>query len=655
MHIDPPALGAEQETNVLARMIDVIDESRLYFLQSDIEHFQTLTTGILDSNSNQACQLVDAIAYTYAERSHTVDSLTRALLNKPLPTEDLDEITLEYGPLQGFATSNDELVMQWKKWLAYELITEYYDGYAEIDSASGAELTSFDKFDKELRVQMRKDLECFWADEVTGSDYEEKVAELLFTEIAHEYDPHSTYFSPTEQRRFQFQLSSEALSYGIIFGWDDQERLIVSDISPGGPAWKSGAVYEGDLVERITTVAGAEIDITCMEPEEVMERVDFGNERTLIFHLKHGPVSRDAVKLEKGEVNVDDNTIRGFVLEGEHKVGYIALPSFYTDWSSAGGLGCANDVAKEILNLKNEGIEGLILDLRYNGGGSMSEALQLAGIFVNEGTLLITARKGEKPSLSKDPNRGTVFNAPLIVLVNGFSASASEIVAAVLQDYNRALIVGSQTYGKSTSQTIQPLLAANGRSLTNGSLGYVKVTGGIMYRIDGTSHQKIGITPDIVLPDAYSGAYDTERDKYRALEAEKINRKTYAYPLAPLPVDSIRAISQNRTSQAGSFEEVTTLNASLNDKMSMTSLPIDLASLKTYNEEVNDVYKSLGSAFFNDDSAYAVRQHALSTELSKMNAFEREITNGLQEEIGRDIYIQEAYQIMLDWFMFVGK
>jgi carboxyl-terminal processing protease len=221
--------------------------------------------------------------------------------------------------------------------------------------------------------------------------------------------------------------------------------------------------------------------------------------------------------------------VRSFILKGTHRVGFISLPAFYTDWNGeeGGSNGCADDVAKEIIKLKKENIEGLILDLRYNGGGSMLEAIALAGIFIDFGPVGMTKDKEGKIYTMKDVNRGSVYEGPLILLINGFTASASEMLAGTLQDYHRALIVGSPSFGKATAQVVLPLdtmFDEKHMERMKTADNFIKITIDRLFRVHGTSAQQTGVIPDIFLPD-FS-------------ETQSEREKTLAFPLANITIDA---------------------------------------------------------------------------------------------------------------------
>lgn len=649
IHLKPPALSPDDELYLVDQLIHYLDEDHMLFLQSDLEKLKSFAGGILDTNSGDACVFVDALFQTYTKRSGFADSIIINTLSNPIDFSAKGKISLSVAADDDYLADIRDLEERIRNNVKHWIIEDYVSMYMQRDSATGKELTNIDDLQDEIRKQALTVYRCNEEFDDDEDELRSFLVEAFFNQIALLYDPHTAYFSPIDKQKFQNRLSSEERSFGMLFTEDDDERIIIGDILPGGPAWLSGSVFENDILNRITNAAGGEVVITCLSGSEITEVVDLGKEDVLNFHLEHEDGSKEVVRLKKGVVDVSENVIHGMVLEGDLKIGYVALPSFYTDWNEDEVQGCANDLAKEILSLKREGIEGLILDLRYNGGGSMYEAIQIAGIFINEGTLLISEKKGDKPRLIKDPNRGTVYDDPLIVMVNGFSASASEMVSAILQDYNRALIVGSPTFGKSTSQQIIPLLASNGRSFTAGENGFVKVTSGAFYRINGESHQAIGVQPDILLTDPYAGLFNREADKSRVISLEKIEKKTYAYPLSPLPVDELKNKSQQRLEARDSFNKLDSLNGELMALDQVSALELSPAAFHDYSENWKEIFRSLSQNIYSNDSIYQVTQHRLGESLSQFDEFERMAVEEQFIEVKQDIYIKESYLILSDW------
>ncbi len=318
------------------------------------------------------------------------------------------------------------------------------------------------------------------------------VASIYFKSITSVYDPHSVYLSTTDMENFLSELSTEGYYFGITLTENNNGDVTIKSVTPGGPAWKSGEVHESDIVLNLTWEGQKPQDIG-ISLDEANDLLEDANHTTMEFTLQSVEGVVKKVKLKKEKISMEENYAHGYILNGGYKVGYISLPDFYTTWGhETAGSKCATDVAEEIVKLKKENIHGLILDLRNNGGGALKEAIAMAGIFIDEGPLGIMRERDQVGTTVKDINRGTVYDGPLIVLVNSRSASASEFLAAALQDYNRAIIVGSTTYGKATAQYISALLpgqADPSLGAPKTGIGFASITTSKIYRVTAHLHK----------------------------------------------------------------------------------------------------------------------------------------------------------------------
>lgn len=356
------------------------------------------------------------------------------------------------------------------------------------------------------------------------------------------------------------------------------------------------------------------------------------------------------VFLKKEKAENEENIVKGFVMNGEKKIGYILLPGFYTEWENETGSGCANDIAKEIIRLKKENIEGLILDVRYNGGGSLGEALDMIGIFVEEGPLCATKDKSGKLATLKDPNRGTIYDGPLVLMINGQSASASELLAASLKDYNRAVIAGSNTFGKATMQ--QLFFAdtiTSRRPEGDEKKDLIKITTGKLYKVDGRTAQKFGVEPDVPLPDAYEGLEMGERFLPNSLPPDTVKRNNYYKPLPYLPVKELASRSSIRVLAHNDFQQIKKITEEQKKNMQLTSRNVPLkpdlfeAWIKKIDKELEEVKGESAAA-----GTYKPGNHAAAIQLLANNSFAKEQNNNWLERLANDIYLQEACQVVTD-------
>ena len=355
---------------------------------------------------------------------------------------------------------------------------------------------------------------------------------------------------------------------------------------------------------------------------------------------------------------VDENKVKSYILKGDKKVGYILLPGFYTDMlDPLSSQGCANDVAKEILKLKEDGIDGLILDIRNNGGGSMDEVLDLAGIFIDEGTFLLTKEKEGAAHIIKDRNRGLVYDGPLVLIVNAGSASASEVLSGIIQDYHRGIIVGGPTFGKATAQVILPLDTTVDLSIFNDDLstkdGFLKLTVKKIFRLNCKSYQKTGIIPDVILPEVFSGLEFRESSYKNSLTPDSVNKKVLFNPLPQLPLNVFSDKSKERTAKDERFIEIIQLNDSLkrSEKNNMIFFS-DTASF-ILHEKINErLHKKIEKLVSGKSTDFQAINNDKDNELYKMDLYKKEINDDLLNLILEDIYIDESYKIMMDLINF---
>src|SRR5690606_9880516 len=377
----------------------------------------------------------------------------------------------------------------WNKRLRYLIISEAIDR----DSVWSSLDKNFKTLEKELKPKIIQNQLCL-IDEMLqkNGSLDVMVQELFLNAFTSYQDPNSSFFNDVDKTLFEASVSNSQLTFGITTTKNKDGDIVIAHISPGSPASLNGNFEDNDIIKSLTAKKQV-LETYCVSNDDITAFISDEKNNTIIFKLKKQNGSIQDVELINSILKVEENTTTGYVLQSTTNVGYIKIPGFYTDLESPNGLGLANDVAKELYKFDKEDIKGLILDLRFNGGGSMKEAADLSGMFINRGPLAILKFNNGETFTVKDMNRGSLFQKPIVILIDNFSASASELFAAAMQDYNRAVIVGSPSHGKSSAQVILPLDE-------EGTLGFTKLTTEAFYRVTGKSHQSIGVTPDIVLP-----------------------------------------------------------------------------------------------------------------------------------------------------------
>lgn len=655
-HYKPLTFSKEHEDRIFDRFITRLDRKHLLFTQDVLVALEPYRPGILDTNSNAPCELLELTNDLYQTSLQQQLEIIEEILAKPFTHREGDT----YQRIKAgapFLADASELRKAWEHRLrisAMLLVLDDEDPEKPLDPAKAEKKINAPEIRKKLRNRLRCRVNDFLDNPESLQEYIE--SELL-NAIALEYDPHSAHFTPEIQKQFLYSLATDELSFGLHLGVDEEGDIMVQHVIPGSPAWHSYSLHEGDEIVAIQLGENNSINMNCatVESLESLEsKLQRSSENIAHFTVKKQSGQTEVVTLKKMKLESEENVIRSFVLEGENKVGYMALPGFYTSLAGDEVDGCANDLAKELIKLKKENIQGLILDLRYNGGGSLEEAMQLAGIFIDEGPLAIEVSRGTRPVVLQDRNRGTIYDEPLILLVNGYSASASEILAGVFQDYNRAVIVGSKTYGKGNGQILMPTSGHDPdnqlkMALSSFTSGMLKVTVSQYFQLSKTSHQEVGIIPHVLLPETYSADMAREADEENALSSGSVEKKIYRFaPLAPLPIAELAAKSTARLTDHAEFDKIATANQKLRGLYGQDFLPLDFDRYKAYYDQIDSCFAEINLAFATEAEDFTISSPSYKAELLTMDDFEQEMTELMLDDLRKDLYIEEAYFILRD-------
>ncbi|TDX00852.1 S41 family peptidase [Dinghuibacter silviterrae] len=515
-----------------------LDAEHFLFLRGDLIRLEPFRLQLDQQVRAERTDFLDLVTGIYRERIRQADSLVTLISDVPMK----QHYTYKGDALEDTSAPLNLVGMRSK--LA-ALMGEAEMAYLQRDLDSGWNDTE-PKERRRVRDMVRRNIRGL----TQGPGGLSAMLDLSYCNaLASCYDPHTEFFSSTLKEQFEGELGGKRFVFG--FAMKEQANGVFIDrVQAGSPAFRTGVFSKGDQLTAIQWAGKEPIDLTDATLEEVNTILEASNHDEATFTIKKADGSTRQVSLSKEEApeeGLELDKVKGWVLKGVQNIGYISLPAFYTDWDSREGAdkGCAEDVAKEILELKKENIQGLILDLRYNGGGSLEEAIDLAGLFIDAGPLAQSKDQDGKPVVLRDVNRGTVFDGPLLLLVNGYSASASEVIAGSLQDYNRAIIIGTPTYGKATAQVILPLdtnIDLNGGASLQNSGNFIKLTVSRLYRVTGASVQALGVQPDVVLPAPAGAIEHREADEPRALLNSTIAPNKYYRPYPPLAKAPLQAV-----------------------------------------------------------------------------------------------------------------
>lgn len=657
-HLQPLQLNEKVAAEIFDDLIKALDPKGLYFTQTDLQPIQSHRTQWPAAIKSQNCTFLEELTAIYQLKLRYADTLIKFHTRQSFSFTDKDE--LNYKSIDDEEKSlmlekNDlELNRKWRLYLKYQTLRAMFKPSAKQNDVLQKDAKTILAAEQQYREKVRK-LNIRQTKNILDykSGLTSYVSKHFLNAIANRFDPHTVYFTPEEREDFVSMISKDGKSFGFKIDENKNGEIEIISLAPGGSAWKTNEVNVNDIVISMKFDNAETLDFTFMDRDEIVAAISgnmYAKQLELTIRKANGQIKTVTLQSEKTEQ--EDNIVKSYILDGQKKIGYISLPSFYDEWEGLYPLGCGNDVAIEISKLQEDKLEGLILDLRFNGGGSMKEAINLSGIFIHEGPVSILKDKSEKAILLKDMNRGTAYNGPLVVLVNGQSASASEMVSAALQDYNRAVIVGSTTYGKGTSQATYPLDINYEPDMpvpTDHQNGYVNITQHKFYRISKNSHQNKGVQPDIILPDfSIYGDHNEASNKY-AIPSDAVVKNVYYTPLAALPISTLAEKSKQRVQKNALFQEIQNVNDSLRqiDKETQQLL-LQTEPYRQLQKRYAALETSIKQLSSQPSKAYKVINNSHDTQLVHLNDIATKMNDSALQKIQSDIYIEEAFFIIQD-------
>ncbi|MFT3701626.1 MAG: carboxy terminal-processing peptidase [Agriterribacter sp.] len=589
-HYSPKKIDDEFSKEVFTKYLETLDPEKQLFLKTDIEQLKNFSTAIDDEIHGAPLQSFQAINEIYKKRLAEYLASYQEFFSKPFDFT-ADETFVDDKDKLDYPANEKERKDLWRKRLKYQVLVRYADLIAanEKDKTSKEKGKTDADMEKDARAKALQSADRI-AERLKNKFTEEDRFNDLVNTITSCMDPHTTFFPPIEKRSFDEQMSGKFYGIGASLRQEDGSIKILTLVT-GSPAWKSGQVQIGDIIAKVGQGGDEPQDMTGFDTEDAVKLIRGKKGTEVRLTLKKTDGSTKIVSLIRDEIKIEETFARSAIVnEGARKIGYIYLPEFYADWEVPNGARCAEDVAKEIQKLKAENIDGIIMDLRNNGGGSLFDVIQMAGLFIDEGPIVQVKDREGNPSVLRDKDKGTLYDGPLAVMVNEFSASASEIFAAAIQDYHRGVIIGSTTtYGKGTVQRNIGLDMGRNSLLSSGgddaNLGTVKLTLQKFYRINGGSTQLKGVTSDIVLPDQYEHFKFREKDNPDALKWDEIAKAKYTPWSNGNDLQTVKKAEEERVKTDNVFVDIKKISsqlADLNDR-------VYTLNLKKYQEEQKEI------------------------------------------------------------------
>ena len=659
-HYSPKKIDDNFSKTAFKKFIEDLDNAKNILLQSDIDALKKYETKIDDEIHGAEIKSFFDVNEIYLKRLNEASILFNAILAKPFEFTKDEAIQTDVEKLSFPKTIADRTDL-WRKYLKYLVLSKFVDMQEEREKSSATKkifnsvADSINKvpfkvkpdstLEREARDAVRKQMARYFTTKINRENKEENFSTFI-NAITGSMDPHTTYFAPVDMRSFNEGMSGSFFGIGAQLKDDDGKIKIASLIS-GGPAWKQGDLKVDDEIIKIAQANADPVDVTGYDVPDAVKLIrgaTKGSEVRLTVKRTDGSIK--VISLLRGKVDLEDTFAKSAIINGDKKIGYIYLPEFYLNFNDASGHKCSEDVANEIKKLKAENVDGIIMDLRNNGGGSLPEVVKMAGLFIQEGPICQVQSRGEKSYTWKDNDNTVLYDGPLTVMVNEFSASASEIFAAAIQDYKRGIVIGStSTYGKGTVQRTIPLNPERENELfgneNKDDLGSIKLTLQKFYRVNGGSTQLKGVTPDIVLPDRFESLKFREKDNTLSLPWDEIAKVDYTTWTSTLTDDPSSYLKNSETTTLGKIKTTLLEMDKLNDK----EYSLNSTKFKQEKKQLNATYKVLDSLFklqkelvVKNSAADALPVDAAKDKVEKNNAWLKRLSN--------DIYIDESVKIM---------
>src|SRR5450631_2665955 len=646
-HVQPRPVDKTFSIDLFFLMIRALDADKIYFSGEDIQQLNAYKNELDDQLLNKKEDFLRKLIILYTRKINQTDSILDILSKSRFDLNLNETYTVSEDSI--FAP-NDAL----RKIKLYKLVKrnvlETIVDICEEDSTKKS--ISTDNLEPAMRKKVchsfKRDIQ---RTRQTQDGLPGFVCNTWCESVASCYDPHTEFFSPGKKDEFQGELGDKQLQFGFTLG-EGKDATEITHLKPGSPAYKSGLIHEGDEILALQWEGNEEIDVSDASTEEVNAFIsgDHGKSLTLTLKKSDGTTRKVILQREKAALDDDNSKVRSFILRGDHRIGFISLPAFYTDWNGdeGGNNGCADDVAKEIIKLKRENIEGLILDLRYNGGGSMLEAIAMAGIFIDFGPVGMTRDKEGKIYTMKDVNRGSVYDGPLILLINGFTASASEMLAGTLQDYHRALIVGSPSFGKATAQVVLPLdTLFDERHVERMKTAdnFIKMTIDRLFRVNGTSAQQTGVIPDIFLPDFSEIQSEREKSLPFSLPNISIDANKYYHPYPPIPTDPLKTFSKAYSDTSQFFISFNKYLDALIQAQTVRDQVLMFSKMMEGRKEINQNLSKEERVMAHAKPPYEIEWNQYEKLRMQADADLRRTNNALTQMLSRDTGILMGYEL----------
>lgn len=666
-HFSPQEINDGFSEQIFSDYIEQLDPLKRYFYASDIKEFEAFKNQLDDQIKAYDLSFFNMTHERLLKRIAESKEVYKDVLSKSFDFSVAEDFSTDYEKL-GYVTSKKEMKERWRQQLKFSTIANYDDLLSDQEFAKNNDITiedmsavTFEKLQKDnakIIKKSKKDLEVEARDATQRSldelydfidDRQRKDWFAVYINaIVEEFDPHTFYFAPEDKDRFDVAMSGNFEGIGARLQ-KKMDATIVNEIISGGPAWRQNELEVGDQIMKVRQDDEDEgVNIVGMRLDDAIKFIKGPKGTNVTLTLKKVDGTIEDITIKRDIVELEETYAKSStVIKDENKFGVINLPKFYVDFEDYNKRNAASDIKLELERLKAEGVEGIVLDLRNNGGGSLQTVVDMGGLFIDEGPIVQVKTAGEPKEILKDRDASIVWDGPLVILVNELSASASEILAAAMQDYKRAIVIGSkQTYGKGTVQNVLDLNRMV-RQNSEGDMGALKFTTQKFYRINGGSTQLEGVKSDVIVPDRYSYIDIGEKDQENPLAWDKIQPAEYKVWSSYYDFDTTIANSKDRMANN---EQLKLIDANAQWVKRIRDKEIYSLNYNEYRKalEINQEEAKRFEKLSDYKTNLTFQSLPYETNLMSKDSILKEKRVRWHTGLSKDVYIEEALNVLND-------
>jgi len=650
MHFEKHTLDNDFSEKVFKQFVENLDYRKIFLLQEDIDAMTKFKYKIDDEIQGKSFDLFYLAQDIYFKRIAEAEKYFQEALKKPFDFTTNEVIETD-GEKLAYAKDKKELKERWRLLMKYTVMTKLATKLdVQEDSTVKIETDSVPKTFTELEEKSRADvLKTYndWHHRLVKTD-EHDLLSFYLNAIAAYFDPHTQYFPPEDKENFDISMSGKLEGIGATLS-QANAYIKVEQIVPGSPCWKQGELEVGDLILKVAQASAEPVDVVDMRLDDAIKMIRGKKGTEVRLTVKKADGTIKIIPIVRDEVIIDETYAKSAIVKNPktgERIGYIYLPKFYADFNDSKGRRCAKDIADEIKKLKQDNISGIVLDLRNNGGGSLTDVVDMVGLFIEQGPVVQVKARYAEPQVMRDSDKNVLYDGPLAVMVNEFSASASEILAAAVQDYGRGVIVGStHTFGKGSVQRFVPFDQMVRGHDDIKPLGDLKITTQKFYRINGGTTQLEGVKSDIVLPDAYSKLDMGEKDLDNPLKWDEILRADYQKPALKIDFEALKRNSNQRVLADTSFQFVNSYADFMKQENDETTDVLNLEKYRAKQKENSQKSKRYRNVI-KRSSEFGFQALKADSATIYGDTIQTERFVRWQKELTKDIYIHETVKIV---------